>query len=164
MKFNQKLLAVAAAASFAAVAPVAADAATIHTTTTTAPGKKTNFLSTITYVPSFSGLLDVYLRATETGPETKVTIKSAKLNGVDLGVVSSGSTVLQQLLSVPVNAGDLLALKVVSTTDKHGFYTTEFVLTGAVPEAATWALMVLGFGAVAYSMRRRVAKTTVSFA
>ena len=35
---------------------------------------------------------------------------------------------------------------------------------GAVPEPATWALMILGFGAIAGTMRRRRAKTTVAFA
>ena len=34
--------------------------------------------------------------------------------------------------------------------------------TGAVPEPASWALMILGFGGVGYSMRRRSAK--MSFA
>ena len=37
-------------------------------------------------------------------------------------------------------------------------------LPGGVPEPATWALMILGFGAVAGAMRRRQAKTTVRFA
>jgi len=33
-----------------------------------------------------------------------------------------------------------------------------------VPEPATWALMILGFGAVGGAMRRRNAKTSVRFA
>ncbi|WP_260599888.1 PEPxxWA-CTERM sorting domain-containing protein [Sphingomonas endolithica] len=37
--------------------------------------------------------------------------------------------------------------------------------TGAVPEPATWAMMILGMGAVGFAMRRRSAvKTTVSYA
>ena len=36
--------------------------------------------------------------------------------------------------------------------------------TGAVPEPATWALMILGFGAVAGAMRQRRAKVTFNFA
>lgn len=35
-------------------------------------------------------------------------------------------------------------------------------IDGAVPEPATWALMILGFGAVGYAMRRR--KAVVRFA
>jgi len=35
---------------------------------------------------------------------------------------------------------------------------------GGVPEPATWALMILGFGAVGGAMRRRNAKTSVRFA
>lgn len=36
---------------------------------------------------------------------------------------------------------------------------------GAVPEPATWALMMLGFGGIGYAMRRRASvKTTVSYA
>jgi hypothetical protein len=42
-----------------------------------------------------------------------------------------------------------------------------FALTsvrGAVPEPATWAMMLIGFGAVGAAVRRRNVKTTVSFA
>lgn len=35
---------------------------------------------------------------------------------------------------------------------------------GAVPEPATWAMMVLGFGAVGYALRRRKVTTRVRFA
>ena len=32
---------------------------------------------------------------------------------------------------------------------------TELAVSGAIPEPATWAMMLIGFGAVGYSMRRR---------
>jgi len=47
-----------------------------------------------------------------------------------------------------------------------GYYVMDdvtFSSSGAVPEPATWALMILGFGAVGYSMRRRQ-KAAVRFA
>ena len=36
--------------------------------------------------------------------------------------------------------------------------------TGAVPEPATWAMMTLGFGAVGFAMRRKMAATRIRFA
>ena len=42
------------------------------------------------------------------------------------------------------------------TLTQQGFSDAIIVGTpGAIPEAATWAMMLLGFGAVGYSMRRR---------
>ena len=35
---------------------------------------------------------------------------------------------------------------------------------GAVPEPASWALMIVGFGAAGYALRRRKVATTVSYA
>lgn len=36
--------------------------------------------------------------------------------------------------------------------------------TGAVPEPSTWAMMLFGFGAVGFAMRRRRQKLTISYA
>jgi hypothetical protein len=36
--------------------------------------------------------------------------------------------------------------------------------TGAVPEPATWAMLLLGFGAIGATIRRREAKVAVSYA
>lgn len=41
---------------------------------------------------------------------------------------------------------------------------TRFANAGAVPEPATWAMMLMGFGLVGGAMRRRKVSTTVSFA
>jgi hypothetical protein len=49
----------------------------------------------------------------------------------------------------------------------QGNTTTSFsatALTAAVPEPATWALMILGMGAVGFAMRRRNTTTRVRFA
>jgi hypothetical protein len=53
-------------------------------------------------------------------------------------------------------------------------YATPFIATNAivtriaavapVPEPATWAMMLVGFGAIGFAMRRRKVKTTVSYA
>ena len=54
----------------------------------------------------------------------------------------------------------------VSTLCSQGRATLTFDFTpaSAVPEPATWAMMIVGFGAVGYSMRRRKANVRVSYA
>lgn len=42
-----------------------------------------------------------------------------------------------------------------NSTDNTGSYTGSVTFKSAVPEPATWALMILGFGVVGYAMRRR---------
>ncbi len=42
----------------------------------------------------------------------------------------------------------------VGTLNTRGF-VTQFQVASAVPEPATWAMMLIGFGAVGYSMRQR---------
>jgi hypothetical protein len=51
-------------------------------------------------------------------------------------------------------AGDVLTFSAVGTSDSFGGYVDNISLSG-VPEPATWALMILGFGAVGGAMRRR---------
>lgn len=56
----------------------------------------------------------------------------------------------------------------ISSTNGFGGGSISFAITqaaGAVPEPATWAMMLLGMGAVGFAMRRRSkVKTTVKFA
>ena len=42
--------------------------------------------------------------------------------------------------------------------------TFDFTPASAVPETATWAMMIIGFGAAGYSMRRRKANVRLSYA
>ena len=64
-------------------------------------------------------------------------------------------------VSLLVNSGDVFAFDQNSLDSVSGFATTvvsEFSApgtSGAVPEPATWALMLIGFGAMGIAMRRR---------
>jgi len=188
MDFTGKVFGAALAASIAAAAPSAADALTVTTVNVT-PGARTNYLKTLTYtVPSVlpkgvTSYLTVYLSSVLTGKNTDVNFSKAALTGTEvvtttkivkgktvttsktvtsyaatpLTVVSTGVSELRETLKIPVVAGEKFSLAVTSTSQKLGLYTVSWVL--GVPEPATWSLMILGFGAVAYSMRRRVAKT-----
>lgn len=58
--------------------------------------------------------------------------------------------------SVDLNTG---AASLIGNTDRSLY---AMAIGGAVPEPATWALLILGFGAVGGALRRRTAKSTAS--
>jgi hypothetical protein len=89
-------------------------------------------------------------------------------NYFDASWTSSGSlssTANSYLSGAVAGAGSIdpnLKLYVAKSSSKQDllFYTYQ----PAVPEPATWAMMILGLGAVGCSMRARRAQTKVSFA
>lgn len=52
------------------------------------------------------------------------------------------------------NAGDTLSFAAIGTSDSYGGYIDDVSLSAAVPEPATWATLIFGFGAIAGAMRR----------
>ncbi|MHA6722554.1 PEPxxWA-CTERM sorting domain-containing protein [Sphingomonas sp. RS2018] len=48
----------------------------------------------------------------------------------------------------------------VERTARTGVFTVASVTTSAVPEPATWAMMMLGFGGMGFALRRRAKVTT----
>jgi hypothetical protein len=71
-------------------------------------------------------------------------------------------------LSFGANFGDIRAGLQSSFGEFNGFVPTSihaaFINASLVPEPATWAMMIMGFGFVGSAARRRRAKVTVSFA
>lgn len=110
----------------------------------------------------FSYVGSVGLRITLSNLDfTKVT-----LNGVDFDINSSG-IIENRTISLPVVAGlQTLSIgyKNAQALSSYGGFVT-FTANGAVPEPATWAMMILGMGAVAGAMRyRRRSAASVRFA
>jgi len=168
MKLTGKLVGAAIAATVAVAAPVAANATTVITTTTVKPGAHTTtFARNFTYKAAFSGRLAVYVSSIQSGPFSNVDFSNATLTGkkgkltllpvTNLVTLKAGVSELRELLYVPATAGETFTLATYLTSEKLSSYKIQWVL--GVPEPATWALMILGFGMVGYSMRRRVAKT-----
>lgn len=115
-------------------------------------------------------------------PSSSFTDRGPVVYGPDFGMFSAFP------LTTPIrftNGDNFIGLRATTNgQDFYGFaYTTNAVLNSygfetvagraitatteqvaAVPEPGTWALMVLGFGAVGYAMRRRRATVRVAFA
>ena len=78
--------------------------------------------------------------------------------------VTNGNQAFSQAVQFKAVAGD--SLKTISFSNvpsQDAFEVANFAVAG-VPEASTWAMMLLGVGAVGGAMRRRRVRTSVSFA
>jgi hypothetical protein len=81
-------------------------------------------------------------------------------NGVQDYIVplsSMGTSQFGAISNVPIFAEVLNTLSITYLSRGDGSYggNLTFTPTGAIPEPMTWALMLLGFAAVGYAMRRR---------
>lgn len=81
----------------------------------------------------------------------------------------SGKVSTAQLLPVGPLAAGAYELYIAGTNSVAGNAYSGSITLSAVPEPATWALFILGFGAMGYAMRRRnsegrVTKASLKFA
>ena len=79
---------------------------------------------------------------------------SVTLNGTAYNIVSQGQVEFRTLVSDPIASG-LQTLSISGTSGGNSSYagTLSFAAASAVPEPATWAMMILGMGAIGFSMR-----------
>jgi hypothetical protein len=59
------------------------------------------------------------------------------------------------LTDVPIISGNVNTLTVTGLSRGTGHYGGDLTFTPSVPEPATWAMMLLGFGAIGFQLRRR---------
>lgn len=121
------------------------------------------FMRTFTF-DTGDGILSSTISSVGTGV-TDIDFNSVTLNGMEFDIVSSGFSELRQILNIPVTAGTQTVM-VSGTGGTDGSYSgvLSFRGAGAVPEPATWAMMIFGFGAIGATMRRRKSANRISFA
>jgi hypothetical protein len=88
---------------------------------------------------------------------TNLDFATVLFNGVSFAIGSTGEAEFRSLLNQSLVAGATNNLVVTGTTGGNASYrgTLSFANVAAVPEPGTWAMMLLGFGAIGFSMRRR---------
>ena len=92
---------------------------------------------------------------------TDVDFTSVTFNGVEFDIVSTGRQELRNLFDQPLRAGDN-TIVVRGFSGRDGAFSGTLSLA-AIPEPATWAMMIGGFGMVGAAARRRT-RVNVAFA
>ena len=105
---------------------------------------------------------------------TNLDFTSVTLNGVNFNILSTGIQEFRNLLNQTLIAGGTNTLLVSGTVGAEGSSSPANASfsgnlsfanqVAAVPEPATWGLMVVGFGMIGAAARGRKTKTTVRFA
>ncbi|MCA1652700.1 MAG: PEPxxWA-CTERM sorting domain-containing protein [Sphingomicrobium sp.] len=194
MKLTTKLLAASALLScvgFAAPASaailldqvnVAAQTNTATTLNFTA-GSPTTTLSFAGFnVPSFITLTNIGLFASGSGTNLLTnafsftaapsgSLASQFSDGTSVGALSFGGVstgsydIFSQSVGTTSGANYTLSFNLSSNGSPNGLrISASDALDGAVPEPATWAMMLIGFGAVGFAMRRQKVTAKISYA
>jgi hypothetical protein len=135
--------------TFLAAGPTAGSAATL------------NFNAGYGFVSFLWGSPDLYNALTVTTANgSSQTFTAAGLNFS----TTNGNQAFSQYVQFKAVAGDSIkSISFSNVPSQDAFEVANFAVAG-VPEASTWAMLILGVGMTGAAMRRRRVKTSVSFA
>ena len=90
-------------------------------------------------------------------PLTNIDFTTVTFNGVNFNLILSGTQEFRNLLNQTIVAGGNNTIAVTGTSGGGAAFSggLSFAAQAAVPEPGTWAMMLLGFGAIGFAMRRR---------
>ena len=117
-----------------------------------------SFTRALTFTtPTGFNLSSLDISSVATSAATDINFTSVLFNGTNFSTVLTGTQEFRNLLNQSLVAGGLNTISVAGTTGGAASFSgnLSFASVAAVPEPGTWALMLLGFGAVGFSMRRR---------
>lgn len=80
------------------------------------------------------------------------------------GAGGGGTNWTSHSVNFQANAGDIISFAATGSSDSYGGYLDNIKITSAVPEPATWAMMIVGFAGVGSMVRSNRRKQALSLA
>ena len=160
------LLGAAMAASMLLVAPAANAAQVIDFTPPAVDGSISGtfgnvglalgeFTDTFTFSWPSAGTGGATISSVFSSTLTDVNFTSVTLNGAEFDILSTGAVEFRKLADVLLPTNNVLVVKGWSGGSGSYSGTLAFAPSAAVPEPATWAMMIIGFGAAGTMVRNR---------
>jgi hypothetical protein len=122
------------------------------------------FNETISFTTDVAGRISINVTSTTTGPEDDTDFSNVFLTGMGIGAPVSVAQILadpnetRALTNFNIGAGTFTLNLLGNPGTSSGSFGGSVAFTAvaaAVPEPGTWAMMLVGFGAIGFSMRRR---------
>jgi hypothetical protein len=124
----------------------------------------TDFVDTWTFGPLPAGLADASVINISFEDATDINFTEATLNGLALQITNGAPVATAITLSQIFSAGGTNTLIIKGLAGSNASYSgTVNYTVSPVPEPATWAMMIGGFGLVGGAMRRRTRNVAVAF-
>lgn len=122
----------------------------------------TSFDDTFLFIIDKNGVGSGGLQTSFATENNFVNITDLIINGVSYAssVVKGSAGQSASINGINIASGAINTIRIVgafqpSAANGRGSYTGNLTFSAAVPEASTWAMMMLGMGAVGFGMRRR---------
>lgn len=112
------------------------------------------FTDTYSFTFPATGLAGATISSIFTSQSNNVDLTSVTLDGTAFNIGSTGQVEFRYLSNFPVVSG-LQTLIVSGISGGNASYAGTLAFTPAVPEPATWAMMLIGFAMTGFAMRRR---------
>jgi hypothetical protein len=106
-----------------------------------------------TFTLPLSGVGSGSVSTSSSGTANFLSISNVIINGVSFSPAAAALGVS----AIPITANVLNTIEIIGTTTGTGTFTGTATFTAAVPEPATWATFLLGFGFLGLGLRRRSA-------
>jgi hypothetical protein len=126
------------------------------------------FTDTFSFIVDQSGLGSGSITTSTTAflKTNNLDITSVFFNNIAADINRSPNGLFESfsLIGVPVFAGVENVITITGFSRGNGSYGGDITFSPAVPETGTWAMMIIGFGAVGAAMRYRRRQTKVAYA